>query len=149
MHTKVRSAIAAAVIAVLLPGIALASQITFPAPTGWVNDFAGVLSPGAATPAEQVEAANQLESAIGRLLMIVENYPNLKANRTFQSLMDELADTEARIVVARMRFNDLVRDYNTSIRRFPTVLLARMFGFDMRDYLKAPDEAHQAPDIGF
>ncbi len=104
---------------------------------------------GAQTPADQVAAANQLESALGRLLVVVENYPELKSDQTFLSLFDELAGTENRLSVERMRFNDLIRDYNTTIRRFPTMFIARMMGFDGRDYLQAPEDAHTPPQVGF
>ncbi len=104
---------------------------------------------GASSPAQQVEAANQMESALGRLLVVVENYPDLKADSTFQSLFDELAGTENRLATERMRFNNLVRDYNTAIRRFPAAFYARMFGFFALDYLQTPEEAQGVPDVTF
>src|SRR5437868_10210585 len=83
----------------------------------------------AKSPAETIAAANQQTSALGRLLAVVENYPNLKANEQFNRLMDEVASTENRLSVARMRFNERLQDYNTSRRRFPGNLTAKMFGF--------------------
>src|SRR5205085_3194596 len=87
---------------------------------------------GAATPADQIAAANQQTAALGRLLLIVENYPQLKANEQFNRLMDELAGTENRIAVERMRYNQAVQEYNTSRRQFPGVITARIFSF--KDY---------------
>src|SRR6185436_1833416 len=82
---------------------------------------------GATTPAETIAAANAQTSALGRLLAIVENYPQLKANESFNRLMDELAGTDNRIAVERMRYNESVQEYNTSRRQFPGVLTAKMF----------------------
>lgn len=104
---------------------------------------------GAATPEQQVQAANQLEGALARLLVIVERYPELKANEQFNRLMDELAGTENRIQVARARFNTAVKDYNRSIRRFPTVVVASLLGFDQRDYFQAEEAAQTAPKVEF
>ncbi|HHY93604.1 MAG TPA: LemA family protein [Firmicutes bacterium] len=104
---------------------------------------------GAATPEQQVEAANQLEGALARLLVIVERYPELKANEQFNRLMDELAGTENRIQVARARYNTAVKDYNFTIRRFPTVVVARLLGFDQRAYFEAGPEAQGAPKVNF
>ena len=104
---------------------------------------------GAGSPADRVEAANQLETALGRLLVVVEDYPDLKADQTFIRLLDSLEGTENRLAVERMRFNDMVRDYNTAIRVFPSAFYARLFGFDAREYLEAPEDAHQAPDVTF
>ncbi len=80
----------------------------------------------AATVDEKVEASNELESGLARLLVIIENYPELKADTQFIRLMDELSGTENRISVERMRFNEQVKDYNTKIRQFPTVLVAKI-----------------------
>jgi LemA protein len=104
---------------------------------------------GARTPADQQAAADQLESALGRLLVVVENYPELKADSVFKGLMDELAGTENRISVYRMEFNDQVKTYNTYVARFPAVLWARLFGFDQRPYFEAVTGAETPPAVDF
>jgi LemA protein len=96
---------------------------------------------------ERASAATDLESALGRLLVIVENYPQLQSNQSVLGLMDELAGTENRVSVERRRFNDMVRDYNTSIRRFPTNLIAGMFNFDPHNYFEATEGAEAAPTV--
>ena len=104
---------------------------------------------GAQTPAQAIEAANQQSAALARLLVIAEAYPNLKANEQFNRLSDELAGTENRIAVERMRYNERVQEYNTSRRQFPGVITAKLFGF--RDYplFEAPASAQQVPKVGF
>lgn len=105
---------------------------------------------GAGTVNERVAASNGLEGAIGRLLLIVENYPNLKADQTFIRLMDELAGTENRIAVERMRFNDQVKQYNTYARQFPRVLLVSMYGFPLeKPYFQVEAEAKAVPRVNF
>lgn len=96
---------------------------------------------------EKVEAATQVESALGRLLAIVENYPQLRSNENVMSLMDELAGTENRIATERRRYNELVQDYNIQIKRFPNSFLAGIFGFDERSYFKAAEGAETAPQV--
>jgi LemA protein len=103
----------------------------------------------AKTVDEKVAAANNLDSAIARLLVVVENYPDLKANQNFLALQDELAGTENRISVERMRFNEKVMAYNTAIKRFPTVIIANMFGFVEKQYYKAAEGAEIAPKVKF
>src|SRR5687767_5406584 len=103
----------------------------------------------AQTPEQAIQAANQQSSALGRLLAIVENYPQLKANEQFNRLMDELAGTENRIAVERMRYNERVQEYNTSRRQFPANLTARMFGFKEYPLFEAPAEARQVPKVSF
>ena len=98
---------------------------------------------------EKVETAGQIESALSRLLVVVENYPELKANQNFLSLQDELAGTENRIAVERMRFNEAVRDYNVRIKRFPTRIIAGMFGFEERNYFESEEGAENAPVVEF
>jgi LemA protein len=104
---------------------------------------------GATTPADQIAAANQQTAALGRLLVIAENYPQLKANEQFNRLMDELSGTENRIAVERMRYNQAVQDYNTSRRQFPGVITARMFKFKDYPLFEAPPAAQQVPKVTF
>jgi LemA protein len=104
---------------------------------------------GAATIDEKVEAADELQSALSRLLVVVENYPELKADAQFQSLFDEIAGTETRLAVERMRFNEHVRTFNTQIKQFPMLLFARFFGFDARAYFQVTPGAEEVPDVSF
>ena len=103
----------------------------------------------AKSPEETISAANQQTSAIGRLLAVVENYPNLKANEQFNALMDELSGTENRIATERMRYNQRVQEYNTSRRQFPGNITAKMFGFKDYPFFEAPPEATQVPKVNF
>ena len=103
----------------------------------------------AKSPEEKIAAANQQTSALGRLLAIAENYPQLKANEQFNRLMDELAGTENRIAVERMRYNQKVQEYDTSRRRFPANLTAKMFGFKEYPYFQAPPDAKTVPKVTF
>jgi LemA protein len=102
---------------------------------------------GAQTGGEKVEAANQMESALARLLVIMENYPQLKSNETVQQLMAQLEGTENRIAVERRRYNEVVQDYNTTIKRFPGALFAGMFGFDAKPYFNSEEGADKAPKV--
>src|ERR1700682_4782419 len=95
----------------------------------------------AKSPEETIAAANQQTSALGRLLAVVENYPQLKSNEQFNRLMDELAGTENRLAVARMRYNERVQEYNTSRRQFPANVTAKMFGFKEYPFFQAPPDA--------
>ena len=103
----------------------------------------------AKSPEETIQAANQQTSALGRLLAVVENYPNLKANEQFNRLSDELSGTENRIAVERMRYNEAVQRYNTARRQFPANITAKMFGFKEYPLFQAPAEAKQVPKVNF
>ena len=103
----------------------------------------------AKTPAESMVAANAQSSALGRLLAVVENYPQLKSNEQFNRLMDELAGTENRIAVERMRYNERVQAYDTARRQFPGNLTAKMFSFKDYPLFAAPPEAKQVPKVNF
>jgi LemA protein len=105
---------------------------------------------GAKTPAERIAANQQVDSALGRLFVVVENYPNLKANENFMRLQDELAGTENRIAVERRRYNESVQDYNTYIQLFPNSLVASLGGFGREDaYFQTNEAARNAPQVNF
>jgi len=105
---------------------------------------------GARTPEDRILANRQLDSALGRLLVVVENYPHLKSNENFLRLQDELAGSENRIAVERRKYNDAVQKYNTSIALFPKNLTALLFGFRRNDaYFSAAPAAREAPKVKF
>lgn len=104
---------------------------------------------GAATVDEKAAAAGELEGVLARLLVIIESYPELKSDAAVVGLMDELAGTENRVSVERRRFNDLIRDYNTTIKRIPGSLIAGMFGFNARAYFEAVEGSDVAPTVDF
>jgi LemA protein len=102
------------------------------------------------TPTDKIAANQRLDSALGRLLVVVENYPQLKSNENFLRLQDELAGTENRIAVERRRYNEAVQDYNTYISLFPNNLVASLSGFPRNDaYFKTDEGARQAPKVNF
>src|ERR1035441_6136044 len=112
------------------------------------NARAGLLN--ARTPADKIAANGQLDGALGRLLLIVENYPDLKSNQNFMALQDELAGTENRIAVERRRYNEAIQDYNTYIGLFPNSLYAGWAGFHRNnDYFAASEGAREAPKVDF
>lgn len=104
------------------------------------------------TPAqfeEYVEAQNKVTSALGRLIAVAENYPDLKANTSFLELQSQLEGTENRIAVARREYNDIVKQYNTRVVTFPRNIIASMFGFSQREYFAAAEGASEAPKVEF
>src|SRR2546428_7666269 len=104
----------------------------------------------AGTPADKIAANNQLDGALGRLLLVVENYPQLKSNVNYLRLQDELAGTENRIAVERKRYNDALQDYNTYLLQFPNNLYAGVAGYKQNPaYFQAAESARQAPKVDF
>ena len=104
----------------------------------------------AGTPSEKIAANQQLDGALGRLLAIVENYPQLKSNENFLRLQDELAGTENRIAIERKRYNDTLQDYNTYIQKFPANVFARWAGFKPNEaYFTAAEGSRQVPKVDF
>jgi len=108
---------------------------------------------GAKNPGDAVKADQQMEQALGpglgRLLVVVENYPQLKSNEAFVQLMDELAGTENRLAVARQRYNEQVQTYNVQVKRFPTNLFATAFNFSAAPYYEIPEAAKAVPKVDF
>lgn len=104
---------------------------------------------GAATAQEAAEADAELSSALSRLLVVVENYPELKASENFTQFSDELAGTENRIAVARKDYNEIATKFNTTIRKFPNSLLAGMFGFEKKPLFEASTAAQEVPSVEF
>ena len=105
---------------------------------------------GARNPAEKIQANGQLDSALGRLLVITENYPQLKSNENFLRLQDELSGTENRIAQSRRRYNETVQKYNTNIDLFPNNIAAGLFGFQRNDaYFKTDPAARTSPKVAF
>jgi len=104
---------------------------------------------GATTPSEKIAAGNAEGSALARLLVVAENYPQLKSSENFARLQDSLEGTENRLTVARGRYNDLVREYDTSRKQFPANVTAKMFGFKEYPYYEVPKEAKVVPKVDF
>lgn len=103
----------------------------------------------ASTPQEYAEANNQMNQAIRSINVVAENYPELKADTSFQNLQTELAGTENRISVERKRYNDKVAEYNRAVRRFPTKLVAGIMGFSAREYFEVSEQDQQVPEVKF
>ena len=103
----------------------------------------------ARTPDQRAAVAGQLEGALGRLMIVVESYPDLKSNQNFLALQDELAGTENRIAVERRRYNESIQTYNTAVQVFPTVFIARMTGFERREFFEAAAGAETVPAVTF
>ncbi|MFP3323827.1 LemA family protein [Planococcus sp. SIMBA_160] len=104
---------------------------------------------GAGSVEEQAEADAELSGALSRLLVVVENYPEIRSSENFQQLSDELAGTENRIAVARQDYNSAVTEFNREVRSFPGNMVAGMFGFDEKEYFEADAGAEDAPDVDF
>ncbi len=105
---------------------------------------------GAKTPADRIAASNQLEGALGRLFVIVENYPNIKSNENFLRLQDDLAGSENRIAIARQRYNEALQIYNVDVQQFPKNIAASIFGFQRDNaYFGAEANAKEAPKVSF
>jgi LemA protein len=104
---------------------------------------------GAGKIPDKIAANNELSSALSRLLVVVEKYPDLKANQNFLRLQDELAGTENRIAVERRRYNDAVQSYNIAVRSFPASIVAGIFGFGQAAFFAAPAAAKAVPQVKF
>lgn len=133
----------------LIPNLVSATKATLKQEQKVFGDIAEARTrySGAQSTGERVQAANQLESALGRLLVIMENYPQLRSNETVQQLMAQLEGTENRIAVERRRFNDVATQYNISVKRFPGVMFAGLFGFDAKPLFKSEAGAEKAPKV--
>ena len=101
------------------------------------------------TVEQKVSTANQIESVLSKLLLVAENYPQLTATKNFQSLQDELANTENKVAVERSRYNDAVRDFNARIKTFPSSIVARKLGYTDKSYFNAKPGAENAPEVKF
>ncbi|MEI7942064.1 MAG: LemA family protein [Candidatus Riflemargulisbacteria bacterium] len=104
---------------------------------------------GAGSVKDKMSAAQGMEGALSRLLMVVENYPDLKANANFTRLMDELAGAENRLTVERQRYNQAVKEYNLTIRKFPSSIIANQLGYEKKDMFQMATEAKTAPKVNF
>ncbi len=125
-------------------GTALQEQQVF----GQIADARSKMS-GARTPEQSIEAGRAMDSAIGRLLVVVENYPELKSNNAFVGLMDELAGTENRLATERQRYNQQVQGFNVLVKRFPGSIYAAIFGFKESPYYQIPEDARTTPQVDF
>ena len=125
-------------------GIAQQEQAVF----GAIADARARMA-GAKTPEETINAAHQMDTALGRLFVVVENYPQLRSSENFLRLQDEIAGTENRIAVARGDYNNAVKDYNVMVKSFPTVLYAGMLGFTPKPFFEATPGAETPPHVQF
>jgi LemA protein len=125
-------------------GVAKQEQAVFTAIADARTHYAG-----AKTPDQKATAASEVESSLGRLLVIAENYPVLQSSQAYRDLIVELEGTENRISVERMKYNDLVRSYDTKVKSFPTSILAKMFGFSQHEYFNVPESNQAAPTVQF
>lgn len=123
-------------------GTAIQEQEVF----GQIADARARLA-GARTPEQGIEAGRAMDSALARLLVVIENYPQLRSNEAFLQLMDEIAGTENRIATERGRYNETVEGYNVQVKRFPTNVFAGMFGFQPAPYYPVPESARVAPRV--
>lgn len=103
----------------------------------------------ATTITEKAEANDELTSALNNLMLIVENYPDLESSENFIQLSDELAGTENRIATARRDYNEAVKEYNSTIKKFPTNLMANIFGYETKEYFEASEESQEVPNVQF
>lgn len=101
------------------------------------------------TVTEKAEANDELTNALNSFMLIIENYPDLKSSQNFIQLSDELAGTENRIATARRDYNEVVKEYNLAIKKFPSNLLANLFGYDVEQYFEASEESQEVPDVIF
>ncbi len=104
---------------------------------------------GASSVEDKANADQELTTALNNLLVVVENYPDLKSSQNFINLSDELAGTENRIATARKDYNDAVRSYNTKIKKFPTNIISGMFGFEDKEYFQATEGSEEVPTVDF
>ncbi len=128
-------------------GVAQQEQEVFGAIAEARTRYSGAVATGNAN--ERAAAASQVESALGRLLVIAENYPTLQSSQAYRDLIVSLEGTENRISVERMKYNDLVKGFNANVKVFPNSILASMFGISERSYFDVPEEREQAPTVDF
>jgi LemA protein len=114
-----------------------------------IADARARIGSNASSVQDKIQASNELSGFLSRLLMVVENYPQLKANENFMALQDELAGTENRLAVSRNRYNEAVREYNTNLRTFPSNMIAGLFGFTSKQFFDVPESAKQVPQVHF